>query len=147
MARSASKVMKATRICTGMSIAAGAVLFLACSLLFPMISPEFSAAAPILLILTIGYVVQAASGFPMPLIVGFGLERNAVLPGLAVALLGVGLMVLLTSAYGAVGAAIGTSLAVSATAIVRCLIVYENAKVRCDIFSAPLTEQVRETGV
>lgn len=135
IARGRVKIIQATRICTALSIAASAVLFVACSILFPAINPEFINAAPILLILTLGYVTQAASGFPMPLIVGFNLERKAVLPGVAVAVLGVGLMLLLTTAYGAVGAAIGTSIAVAATALVRCLVVYKNAAVRCDVFA------------
>lgn len=139
--RGGAKLVKATRICTALSVAASAVLFIACSSLFPAINPEFLTAAPVLLILTLGYVAQAASGFPMPLVVEFNLERKAVLPGVAVAALGVSLMLPLATAYGAIGAAIGTSIAVAATAIARGLVVYRNANVRCDVFAKRIVNE------
>lgn len=133
--RAQTKARRATRLATGMALLASAGLFMACSAIFPVISPEFQYAAPILLILSIGYVAQAATGFPMAFLIACNLERNAMLPGALAALAGGCIVLLAASNYGAVGAAIATTVAVSATASIRGYIVFKNENIRCDILA------------
>ena len=129
------KASVATRLATGMALLASVGLFMVCSVLFPIINPDFQNAAIILLILSTGYIVQSASGFPMAFLVAFNLERDMMLPGSVVALGGASIVLIAAAHYGAVGAAFATTAAVSATALLRALVVYKNVDIRCDILA------------
>ncbi len=133
--RARNKTVAATRLATALALAGGVALYIACSYIFPFINPEFSAAAPILAILAIGYIAHTAAGFPMVFIVAFELEKRAAMSGFLAAVGGACLVPLLTVFFGAVGAASATAIAVALTGFVRWRVVHNNERIRCDIFS------------
>ena len=129
------RILMATRVMTGAALGLAAAISFSSWLIFPLIDPGFTKAAPIVAILSFGFVMQLAAGRPFPIMTIFGHQREAAWICMLAAVVGVILVFALSARYGAYGAAIATMLVFSLTPAVLAFTLYRLSGLRSDIFA------------
>ena len=111
-----------------------AALFLSAYALFgddvlALFAPEYTSAWPVLLLLALGYFAKAAAG-PAPLLLQFGgHERTHMWIVTATTLATLGLLLVLTPLFGAIGAGLATAVGMIATAAATARVAYMRSSV------------------
>jgi O-antigen/teichoic acid export membrane protein len=124
---------------TSIGALGAAVLAIALTwILLPLIDAEFVRARMAVVIMALGFTVQAMSGRPFEILSMLGFARITALTSIIGIVVGVMLMFVLIPAYGAVGAAAATAVVAAAHSILLAVLVRMKIGLRCDLFGASL---------
>ena len=133
-------VTRSTRLVVAFSIPIAAVFVLFGAQFLGLFGPEYEAAAPVLAILSVAQLVNAASGSVGNLLTMSGHERDAARGFVFAAVLNLALNGLLIPAYGIVGAAVASAISLISWNLILAALVYR----RLGIYSTVLG-QIRMT--
>ena len=122
------------------AVAAGGAVALGAFVGFPLIDIAYAEAAPLALILVLGFIVQAAMGRPLDAFLMLGSLRIAAILSAGAVAIGAALAFLLTAHYGAAGAAAAAALACSLSSVLFALAAHKTLGVRTDIFASLIKE-------
>ncbi|MEM8936381.1 MAG: oligosaccharide flippase family protein [Pseudomonadota bacterium] len=129
------KMRLGARATLATTVAAAAIVAVVAHAVFPLIRPEFAAAAPLAAIISLGFVGQALSGRSMDGLLMLGFAREAALASLASLIVGFVLIILLTPPLGALGAALSTALSFTLCGALAAVFFARRTGVRCDILA------------
>ena len=117
-------VTRSTRLVLVVSLPIAAVFLLFGPQLLALFGPEYAAAAPVLAILSVAQLVNAASGSVGNLLTMSGHERDAARGFVFAAVLNLVLNALLIPAYGIVGAAVAAAISLISWNLILAVLVY-----------------------
>nr|WP_280740568.1 polysaccharide biosynthesis C-terminal domain-containing protein [Sphingomonas kaistensis] len=130
------------RLCFGSTLALAAGLLLVGPWLLQLWGKEFTASAPVLNVLLIGALANAATGSAGYLTILTGHERAALGILLVTLVLTVALELVLIPQFGAVGAASGAAFGLTLWNVVMALYVRRKLGIDCTVIGRPVASPV-----
>ena len=130
------RVLLATRL----SVLGAALISIAIGVgarfIFPIIAPEFINAVPVVIILSIGFTMQAAAGRPFAVLSIMGQEKVSAIICTIAAIIGLLLVFVLAAKFGAIGTAIATAMIIAATPMTLAYTLWQRTGIRCDLLAS-----------
>lgn len=131
------RINTATVYSTLLAFAGAVFLTGLCWFVFPYVDPAYRSSAPLVGIISLGYIVQSAAGRPLLLLIVQNKEQSAAVAGAVSIIFGIMIATIATHIAGATGAAIATASAQGGGVLLLCVFLWRHCQMRSDIFYRP----------